>query len=128
MPRKLVKHGSNSGYRAEIGAGNDPCTRCQNAHRVFQTQYSRAAKAAGIKYRGDQVIDHLYGTSTHAKQTRPTSLPRTTVRPSTAGHGLVPEQDGTDPPEPVPTDRGLSVAERIRNLALGSDDMEPTNE
>lgn len=128
MPRKLVKHGTNSGYRAEIGAGNDPCTRCQNAHRVFQTQYSRSAKAAGIKYRGDQVIDHLYGTSTHAKQNRPTSLSRTADNRPTAAHVLVPDQDGTDPQEAVLTDRGASWADRLRNLALGDDDNEPSNE
>jgi hypothetical protein len=61
MPQTLVRHGSNSGYKAELAKGEDPCNRCRKARRVFQTQYTKAGKAKGIKYKSHEVIDHLYG-------------------------------------------------------------------
>ena len=57
MPKTLVKHGTNAGYRAELDLGGDPCIRCRNARRVFQTQYTKAGRAKGLKYSGDQVLD-----------------------------------------------------------------------
>lgn len=56
----MVKHGSERGYREEMKAGAEICPRCRNGHREFDRQYSRAYKAKGIKYKTDQVIDHLY--------------------------------------------------------------------
>lgn len=55
----MVKHGSERGYREEIKVG-EACPRCRNGHREFDRQYSRSYKSKGIKYKTDQVIDHLY--------------------------------------------------------------------
>jgi hypothetical protein len=119
MPRKLVRHGTNSGYRTELNAGNDPCPRCQNAHRVFQTQYSRAAKAAGVKYTGDQVIDHLYGTGTPSNPNRPTSAPRTYDVRTAPSYAPDAEPAGTDPPT---AGSGPSLADRVKSLLVSSPD------
>lgn len=79
MDRKLIRHGSNAGYRAELAANGEACPRCHKAHLVYQTQYSRSAKAAGIKYAGADVIDHLYQASTEQKPGRPSPRARTAV-------------------------------------------------
>jgi hypothetical protein len=124
MPRTLVKHGSNSGYRAELSAGGDPCIRCRNAHRVFQTQYSRENRAKGIKYTGAQVIDHLYGTSSSTKPTGLTSGFTPYVRPSTVDPPLPTDPDGTDPPAADLGPSRPSLSDRVRGLIIGEADNE----
>lgn len=126
MPRKLVKHGTNSGYRAEIGAGNDPCPRCHNAHLVYNSQYTKAAKSRGLKYRSDQVIDNLYqpgksfgGSRTGKSGVMPRVAP--TAQPQSDDYTVTTEQSGTGRP---------SLSERVRNLTLGApgSDNDPGNE
>lgn len=56
----MAKHGSEAGYDAERRSGQNVCTRCRNAHRVFSSQYRPAGKAAGLKFKYRDVIDHLY--------------------------------------------------------------------
>jgi hypothetical protein len=128
MPRKLVRHGTNSGYRAELGAGNEPCRRCHNAHLVYQTQYTKEAKAKGLKYKGDQVIDHLYGTGTPSNPSRPTHAPRTAEdgpSPDFGGYtvGAVP----SDPEPPTGRD-GPTLLERIAALRVSTPDNDGGNE
>jgi len=127
MPRTLVKHGTNAGYRAEL-VTDTVCSRCQNAHRVFQTQYSRASRAAGIKYAGNQVIDHLYGTSSYPKQGGHTAGARVTVPLSASDFTLTSEPAGTEPQQAAPAGSGPSLADRIRALAVGSPDNEYVEE
>jgi hypothetical protein len=125
MPRKLVKHGSNSGYRAELDSGQTPCTRCHNAHLVYQTQYSRASKAAGIKFKGDQVIDHLYGSGTATVPSRPTDGPRTAPERPTADYTVSAEPSGIGPSSAADGRSGPSLADRIRGIVIGD---EPQND
>jgi hypothetical protein len=110
MDRKLIRHGSNAGYRAELAANGEACPRCHKAHLVYQTQYSRSAKASGTKYAGSDVIDHLYQASTEQKPTRPAPRPRTAVNQ--------PEPEGMpSPAQPEPGPYG-ATAERPE-LSLG---------
>src|SRR5277367_6357209 len=55
----LARHGSEAGYRAEIQTG-DACDKCIKGHRVFNKQYTKTGKAAGLSYARYDVIDHLY--------------------------------------------------------------------
>jgi hypothetical protein len=124
MPRKLVKHGSNSGYRAELDSGQKPCKRCNNAHLVFQTQYSKAGRASGLKYRGDMVIDHLYGKGTPSNPARPTYAPGTPQDgPADDNSGYTVEAVHVGP-EPSAAGSGPSLADRIRGIVIG----EPEND
>lgn len=84
MAPKLIKHGTEQGYREEIKTG-DACIRCRNGHRQFDRQYSKAYRAKGLKYRTDQVLDHLYTPGkTSAKpvqtQARPVDPTQDTAR------------------------------------------------
>jgi hypothetical protein len=56
---KLIAHGTNAGYRAELLVGT-PCDRCTKAHRVYQTQFRPKGKREGLKFSNDQVIDQLW--------------------------------------------------------------------
>jgi len=123
MPRKLVRHGTNSGYRVELNAGNDPCIRCHNAHLVYNGQYTKAAKAKGIKYKADQVIDHLYtqgttGFGAVTVGTTPRYQPpsdRESSEPSP-----VPGSGGTGQDGGTPGRDGPSLAERMRRLVVST--------
>lgn len=53
-----ILHGSEKGYNTERVTGTI-CNRCRAAHRVWSSQYTKTAKAKGIRYRSNQVIDHL---------------------------------------------------------------------
>src|SRR5713101_7996291 len=59
MVQRLVKHGSEGGYRAELKTDN-VCERCRNGHRQFDRQYTKTYKSRGIKYTRYDVLDHLY--------------------------------------------------------------------
>jgi hypothetical protein len=56
----MAKHGSEAGYDAERRSGQNVCSRCRNAHRVFARQYRPAGKAAGLKFGYRDVIDQHY--------------------------------------------------------------------
>lgn len=58
MTNRLTKHGTEAGYKAELVTGN-LCSRCRAAHRVYNRQFSKAAKAKGLKYSSHDVLDHL---------------------------------------------------------------------
>lgn len=57
--KQLVKHGTEAGYREHKSLGPDVCDRCRRAHRVFDKQYTKKGKLAGLKYGRWEVIDHL---------------------------------------------------------------------
>ena len=117
MAVKLIRHGSEAGYRTELQTGNS-CPRCQTAHREYTRQYSMAGKRAGLKYTRDQVIDHL------AKSVVAGPRPGMgKVRPATAQP--VDHDDPTDAPESDATGLGdvgesqaprPSLADRVRGL------------
>jgi hypothetical protein len=68
MPAKLIRHGSNAGYRTELAKGDTPCERCSKGHLVYNRQYTKTGKAKGLKFPNDMVVDHLYtGTYTPGK-------------------------------------------------------------
>lgn len=113
MDRKLIRHGSNAGYRAELAASGEACPRCHKAHLVYQTQYSRSAKAAGTKYAGSDVIDHLYQASTEPKPSRPASRARTAVNQAEPGRTQAPERPEQEPYSAAPGDSGPSLGERL---------------
>lgn len=93
MAQRLAKHGSNAGYKAEQKTGQI-CDRCRNAHRVYNTQYTKTGKAKGLHYGHYDVIDHLakpVGTKVQAgtRQVRPETVSLGTaqteaIRPETA--------------------------------------------
>lgn len=105
MPAKLIRHGSNAGYRAEISAGNTPCDRCHKAHLVYQTQHTKSGKARGLKYTGAEVIDHLYtggragqgGKRTRAGHDRTAALPGTDASRTSRETDPPARLSGTDP-------------------------------
>lgn len=122
MAQKLIRHGSNAGYRAELAANGEACQRCHKAHLVYQTQYSRSAKAAGIKYAGADVIDHLYQASTEPKPGRSAARVRTAGNQADPGKTLPPEQAEQEPYGPAPERSEPSLGERlgarIRDMVL----------
>lgn len=127
MPTKLLKHGTNAGYRAEIATRDNACNRCANAHRVYQRQFSKAYKAKGIRYSGDQVIDHLYGKGAEAKP--PRAALRAEPQASSADEDL---GDYTIRAEPSPEGRsagrtGPSLSDRIRNLVIPTSEESQDN-
>lgn len=122
MAQKLIRHGSNAGYRAELAADREACPRCHKAHLVYQTQYSRAAKAAGIKYAGADVIDHLYQAGTEQKRSRPSPRSRTPVSQAEPGRMPPLEQPEPEPYGAAESGSGPSLGERfgaqLRNLVM----------
>lgn len=115
MAQRLVKHGTRAGYDAELAAGNI-CDRCRKAKTVYQRQYTKAGKAAGLKYRANDVIDHLYVAGT---KRQPPTAPRHATPPGTvtapARQATEATEHGTDTTE---HDRGPSIGERLGD-ALG---------
>jgi hypothetical protein len=121
MPnKKLVRHGTNNGYRAEIAMG-DACEKCKAAHRVFQTQYTRDNRAKGLKYKGDDVLDQLDGKVQQKSGNVPIRTPYTvgtaSSRPSPAP-APVTEPDDTGPDSAAPGRTGPSLADRIKGLVI----------
>lgn len=113
MAPKLARHGSNNGYRAHLGANQTACIRCHNAHLVYQTQYSKVAKAQGIKYKGDQILDHMYGNGASTEPYRAVTSLRTPETQPSANPAPATEPVGS-PPDGAPLSRtGPSLAERI---------------
>jgi hypothetical protein len=60
---KLIRHGSEAGYRAEQAVGNI-CQRCRTGHKLYNKQYTKGGKEQGLKFHRDQVIDHLDNAGT----------------------------------------------------------------
>ena len=69
MAQKLPRHGSNAGYKAEQKTGRI-CERCRKGHNVYNRQYTKAGKLAGLKYANYDVIDHLYQGGTQPEALR----------------------------------------------------------
>lgn len=118
---RMVKHGTEQGYRAEIATG-EACPRCRNGHRVFDSQYKKAGKAKGLKFKTDQVLDHLYTPGRTVGQRRADTVQAAPVKPAvkparTDGNG--PDRAGEG-----------SLGERLGSLlasAVGRSDSEPDN-
>lgn len=128
MPnKKLVRHGTNNGYRAENTLG-DACERCKAAHRVFQTQYNKVNRAAGLKYGGDEILDHLDG-KVQSKASTVQSLSGYTVgsasRRPTAPEATAPVPDDTGPYGASPGRERPSLADRVKAMVIGGDDDQP---
>jgi hypothetical protein len=118
MPQKLVKHGTRAGYEAERLTGNI-CDRCRAAKRVYDSQYTKANRAKGVKYRSDQVIDHLdkSGSNRQAKATtRQRPADGETVTPVSRPSGEPTHAYGTaetDPPTARTEPAGPSLADKV---------------
>ena len=113
MAKTLIKHGTELGYRAELVTGK-VCERCRNGHRVFDRQYSAKGKRDGIKYRRDQVIDHLYKpVNPRGKQYQ------TRTRPEETASGLPQdwqETRGQQVPDSGKVSPEQPLRERMRSL------------
>jgi hypothetical protein len=122
MPnKKLIRHGTNNGYRAENAMG-EACERCKAAHRVFQTQYNRANRAKGVKYTGTQILDQLDGIVQKTDLNIPVSSQYTvgtSARHESSFQTPPPMQDGTDPDSASTERTGPSLADRVRGLVIG---------
>ena len=112
--KQLVRHGTDSGYRAELKVG-EPCERCRNAHRVYSTQFGARAKAQGIRYKTDEVLDHLYKGSGRKASTSKANLSGGPYRPPV----LAPTSNGEAPPEHGETEQGPSLGERLSERIRG---------
>lgn len=113
MVQTLIKHGTERGYRAELVTGKI-CDRCRNGHRVFDRQYSAKGKREGIKYRTDQVLDHLY---TPGKPGRNQS--QTRIRPVETASGQPqdsPETRGRQEPDSGEVGSEQGLRDRMRSL------------
>lgn len=91
MPAKLARHGTEAGYKSELKTGK-PCQRCSNAHVVYNRQFGKRAKAAGVKHGSHDVLDHLYNQSNSVTGRVPRG--RAPGRPSTVPQGEA-ETDAT---------------------------------
>jgi len=89
MSRQLPVHGSEAGYRAEVQT-DSVCDRCIKGHRVFQKQYTKAGKKAGIKYGRYQALDHLYSGPGRAVYGHPQARTGTGQAPSRPAPARVP--------------------------------------
>lgn len=115
MAQRLAKHGSNAGYKAEQKTGQI-CDRCRRAHNVYNKQFTRAGKAAGLKYASYDVIDHLYkaGPVRRPEPRRVQPEPELT-RTSASSSELQPEPS----PEPSTPEPGLSLGQRLSSAIRG---------
>lgn len=118
MPQKLIRHGTNAGYKAEIVLG-DACDRCRKAHNVYQRQYTKIGRKTGLKYTGDQVLDHLWSNQSQGRnsrvQAKPAYSPRTEKSPIADDYTLT---SGPIGPEPVMAPSEPTLADRLTG-ALG---------
>ena len=126
MAHKLAKHGSNAGYRAEQNSGN-VCDRCRKAHNVYNKQFTKSGKAAGLKYTNYQVIDHLYSPSPVPSGLRRPERSRAQAVTEPSAPTLGPPESQPEPhmptqAEPSQAERGPSVGDRLtaglRNLVM----------
>jgi hypothetical protein len=100
----LARHGSYAGYRRELETDN-VCERCRIAARVYNSQRSKSAKARGIHYTSDQVIDHLYNPGRKTRsQPGPDPIP---TRP--ASSSASPQRDAEPAPNPDSTGYSLTA-------------------
>lgn len=103
MPAKVAVHGTERGYKQELALGKT-CPKCIAAHRVYNSQFTKAGRAKGLKYGSDQALDHLAsapkrgvfgaasrGVTGHGPQ--PQSL-APTVAPATAQSNGEPSETG----------------------------------
>jgi hypothetical protein len=117
MVKSAPRHGSNSGYKAEIAAGNKSCERCRKAHNLYAVQFTRKGKALGVKYSSTEVIDHLWTPELSGGRARvpgtgkfgtSTSRSDTPTAPATGAQGGVEIT--------APTETGPNWTARLRGL------------
>jgi hypothetical protein len=132
MAAKLLKHGTRAGYDVELTAGN-VCERCRKAKAVYQRQYTKAGKAAGLKYRSGDVIDHLYGPGISAATPRQKmTVPRhATTRGRDSQPNRQPVRQATEqielPADDTTETEGPSVGQRLGDALrkLSGPDTQP---
>lgn len=138
MPSMLAPHGSERGYKAELATGQT-CKRCQAAHRVYNSQFTKRGKASGLKYSRGQVIDNLASpprpgvpqSTRKAPQGDAPRMPPASHRGDTAddtpGQGTQGREDGSaDRTHPSLGDRLTDALGKLRMPA--SDDYVNTDE
>lgn len=113
MTQRLIKHGSFAGYKEHLRT-EDMCERCRIASRVYNSQYTKANRAKGIKYGSYDVIDNLY------KPNPPRGIHSRTMRSApvaSASQGDTPtaDPDRTGPDVSAQGDAGPSLADRLRD-------------
>lgn len=119
----LIRHGTNAGYRAELATG-EPCARCRNAHRVFDTQYSARGKRERLKYGSNDVIDHLYKPGRKSSPVK--TVPNIDLRDLAATPPETPVSPPTGPEQTSPSPSlGDRLADRIRSFTIGEDNTSP---
>lgn len=134
MAQRLAKHGSNAGYKAEQKTGQI-CERCRRAHNVYNRQYTKAGKAAQLKYASYAVIDHLYQAGTQPEQLRRAEPGRVRAEPETTR-----TIHSSPEPEPEPetgTDTGGSdlrrslgqrLSDAVRGVSIAGDEYVSTDD
>lgn len=122
MATKLARHGTEAGYKSEIKQGKS-CERCKNAHIVYNRQFTKKGKAAGLQYGSHDALDHLYKSGPQSA-----ALGRSGSGQGRAQAGAPPMAPGT--PETDATGTGgsgsdagdqsrPSMAERLRSGLFG---------
>jgi hypothetical protein len=81
VAQRLVKHGTDAGYKTELQTGN-VCDRCRTAHRVYARQFTKKGRAAGLKYGAHDVIDNLYSRSNSEPRVSPSRSGRSADTPT----------------------------------------------
>jgi hypothetical protein len=94
MTITLAKHGTEKGYKQELKTRN-VCTRCQNAHREYNRQFTKAYKIKGIKYTNTMVLD-VPSVGANRRDTGP--------RPGRFGVDRVSDQTASSPGPQEPTE------------------------
>lgn len=121
MAARLVKHGTWAGYKVELDNDN-VCDRCRAASRVYNSQYTKANRAKGIKYGTNEVIDHLYRPGRNQSNRVPVQT-RPVVQGSEEAldHAASTAPDATlaGPQTDAESQDGPSLADRLRGI-LGS--------
>lgn len=118
MPTKLAPHGSEAGYRQEIGTGS-VCEKCRHAHLEYNRQYTKAGKAKGLKYTRYQVITGpVRVTERRPPERVPDPTPRTPVGP--------PESAGSGWGDLGPVSLGARLSGAIRDRLGGTETDQPT--
>lgn len=129
MSAMLYKHGSEGGYQAELRT-KSVCTRCRNAHREYNRQYTKEGRRTGLIYKRPDVIDHLARPPHQGSNFEKNRARRSTVEmpqgPSLTDATRGPESDAAGPEAPSDTTGGPSLSDRIRSLWVPPDDA-PAN-
>jgi hypothetical protein len=129
MAARLIKHGTNAGYNAEIQIDNI-CDRCRAAHRVYARQYTKIGRAEGLKYSSFDVIDQLDESGRHGPSRRRADTSSGSSRASDRHLGSVPP-NGAVPLAPDTTatpdgSNGPTLADRLGSAL--KDAFVPSNE